>query len=151
MLIEPLHNFLECFYICVRQRTKRAEGIFPAAMGWNSNYHKAFGCRKCFLATTVVHAKWDIEKHQCFYTHASDTVWSAIVPQVFPKGIALYHFEQRHRSLGFLSGRFYLIQLGCLIRKKKSFAVMDTADRMNWIAATTAGFDIYADRNNLLF
>ena len=61
------------------------------------------------------------------------------------------HQQQRHAPLAFLSDRFDKTQLGWAVLEKEAYAVMNTLDRMHWLAATPDGFDLYTDHNNLIF
>lgn len=64
---------------------------------------------------------------------------------------SLPHAEQRHELLAFLSGRFNTQQARWYVLEKEAYAVLATLQRMHWLAATPAGFDLFTDHNNLFY
>lgn len=93
----------------------------------------------------------DSKNRLCIYTDVSDTAWSVMVTQVANMELSKQHFDQKQESVTFISRLFNSIQQGCAIVKKVAYAVMDTLNRMNWLAKTPDGLDLCTDHNNLLF
>ncbi len=147
-----LHNFLENIYQKAGKRTRRAlTSISLNALGWNNEHIRSFQNCKEVLAhqCTLVHR--DESKRLCLFTDANDNVWSGILTQVPHSDTKLPFKDQRHEPLGFLSGRFNATQSRWAIIEKEAFAVMACCERMRWLLATTDGFDLYTDHNNLIF
>lgn len=103
------------------------------------------------LAHKVTLSHRDETQRLCFYTDAPDLVWSGIVTQVPLEYLCQPHAAQRHSLLAFCSGKFNKTQFGWSILEKEAFAVLATLDRMHWLAASPAGFDLFTDHNNLIF
>lgn len=59
--------------------------------------------------------------------------------------------DQRHESLALLSGHFISWSLPWSTIEKEAYAIMATIDRMHWLLASSRGFDLYTDYNNLVF
>lgn len=133
------------------QRTKRA----VARNSWSAHDRGdsglvTFEACKNALANQVTLSHGDESQRLFVYTDASKTVWSGIVTLVPMLDLAKPHKEQRHDPLAFLSSRLNRIQLGWSILEKEAYAALVTLDRMHWVAATPAGFDLYTDHNNLI-
>ena len=151
-LVAPLHEFMERVYDHATKRTKRAVvRVQLSTLGWGKTELDAFESCKHALAHQVTLAHRDSTKRLCVYTDASDTAWSGIITQVPHAHVHRSHAEQDHAPLAFLSGRFNATQLGWSVLEKEAYAVLTTLDRMHWIVATTDGFDLYTDHNNLIF
>lgn len=41
--------------------------------------------------------------------------------------------------------------MGWATLETEGFGILDTLDRMHWLAATAAGIDLFTDHNNLVF
>ena len=151
-IILPLHHFLEKVYSKAGKRTKTAVSkVDLDALGWNDQESLAFeNCKKA-LANIVTLAHRDESQRLVVYTDASDTVWSGIITQVPPRDLNKPHAEQQHSPLAFCSGVFNATQLGWSVLEKEAFAILATLERMHWLVATSAGFDLYTDHNNLIF
>lgn len=87
----------------------------------------------------------------CIYRGASDTLWSGIATRVPPKDLSSDHVHQRHDPLGFLASLFNATQLVWSTLEKEAYGVKATVDRINWLAATLDGFDLYTDHNKVVF
>lgn len=71
--------------------------------------------------------------------------------QVPHHDLHLPHGKQRHEPLEFLSGHFNATKVRWYTLEKESCAVLATIKRINWLAATAAGFDLYTDHNKLIY
>lgn len=78
-------------------------------------------------------------------------VWSGIVTQVPFGDLSLAQAKQRHEPLAFISGRFSNREYRWSILEKEVYVILATVDRMHWALATTCGFDLFTDHNNLIF
>eukprot|EP00178_Gracilaria_changii_P000257 TRINITY_DN1027_c0_g1_i1.p2 TRINITY_DN1027_c0_g1~~TRINITY_DN1027_c0_g1_i1.p2 ORF type:complete len:1106 (+),score=114.18 TRINITY_DN1027_c0_g1_i1:5972-9289(+) len=151
-LISTLHDFMERIYESAGKRTKRAvAAVQLETLGWSETELNAFHNCKEALSRLVTLAHCDDRLRLCIYTDASDTNWSGIVTQVPYEDLSKPHKLQRHSRLSFCSGRFNSTQLEWSTLEKEAFAIMATVDRMHWLAATAAGFDLFTDHNNLIF
>ena len=151
--IRLLQDCLERVYAAASgKRTRQAaDRILLSSIGWSLAETMSFdACRKS-LASQVTLAHRDEKKRLSIYTDASDFAWSGIATQVPLADLTLPAAEQRHEPLAFLSGRFNLTQLGWSTIEKEAFAAIATIERLHWIAATSAGFDLHTDHNNLVF
>lgn len=63
----------------------------------------------------------------------------------------LLHQEKRHQPLALLSGRLYKQQLQWCTLEREAYVVLATLERMHWLVATSAGFDLCTDHNNFIF
>jgi RNase H-like domain found in reverse transcriptase/Integrase zinc binding domain len=143
---------MERVYNSSGKRTKRAVARIPLFnLGWSDTERSSFEQCKKALARQATLSHRDSLMRLCFYTDASDTVWSGIVTQVSRSHLGSPHIAQCHQPLGFLSGRFNKTQLGWSVLEKEAFAVMATLERMHWLAATPDGFYLYTDHNNVVF
>lgn len=103
------------------------------------------------IAQRVYLAHRDKEKRLCIYTDASDSHWSGILTEVPYSHLSAPHHYQAHEPLAFHSGKFLAVQLGWSTLGKKAFAVLAALERLHWLAACPASFDLFTDRNNLMF
>lgn len=151
-IVTPLHQFMEQIYTKAGKRTKQAVARYKlSAVGWGPAEDNAFAACKTALANQVTLSHRDETKRLCWFPDACDSVWSAIITQVPFKDLTKPHVEQDHEPLAFLSGRFSATQLGWSILEKEAYAAVASLERMHWLAATPAGFDLYTDHNNLIF
>lgn len=151
-LVDPLHLFLETLYTRADSRKKRALArISFDNVGWGDKERSAFKACIEALSTRVTLAHRDQSKRLCVYTDASDNFWSGIMTQIPPEDTSLHHNKQRHDPLAFLSGRFDAQQARWSTLEKEAYAVLDTLQRMHWIAATPDGFDLLTDNNNFIY
>lgn len=151
-IIRPLSDLMESVYDFAGKRTKRAVArILLDKVGWSQTETDAFQRAKNALVHQVTLAYRDEALRLCVYTDASDVVWSGIVTQVPPEDLSKPHAEQCHQPLAFLSGHFSGSFLGWSTLEKEAYAIMATIDRMHWILATPAGFDLFTDHHNLIF
>lgn len=152
VLTTPLHSFMERVYGAAGKRTKRAVSrISLDSLNWGKHEASAFESCKHALAHQVTLNHRDTAKRLCFFTDASNEIWSGMVTQIPVVDIAKLHSEQRHEPLSFLSGRFNNTQYGWSTLEKEAFAILASLERMHWLAATPSGFDLYTDHNNLIF
>ena len=151
-LVAPLQDFMERVYGLSDKRTKCAVSrVRLASHGLGQTEFYAFeACKKSF-ASQVTLAHRDPTQRLCVYTDASDLAWAGILTQVPMLDVAKPHKQQGHAPLAFLSGRFDKTQLCWAVLEKEAYAVMNTIDRMHWLAATPDGFDLYTNHNNLIF
>jgi transposase InsO family protein len=151
-LVQPLQEFMERVCEHAGKRTARAVArVQLSALGWDNSERAAFEACKSALAHQVTLSHRDERQRLCFFTDASDMVWSGIVTQVPREDLVKPHVAQRHQPLAFLSGRFNATQLGWSVLEKEAFAVLASLERMHWLAATPDGFDLSTDHNNLVF
>ena len=151
-LIMPLQELLEKAYASSGKRTKRkVSRVCLQTLGWNDYHAQAFQACKDALAKRVTLAHRDIEKRLCVFTDASEFFWGGIVTQIPTGDITKAHVEKSHEPLAFISGKFNSTQIRWSTLEKEGFAIMETLRRMHWIVATSKGFDLFTDHNNLIF
>ena len=151
-LVELLHKFLERVYQKAGRRTKRfVSQIRLSALGSSSSEKRSFeNCKKA-LPNQVTLTHRDESKRLRIYTYSSDHVWSGILTQIPTSDIGKEHIAQNHEPLAFLSGRFNNTQLRWYILEKESFATLASLQKIHWMCATSQGFDLFTDHNNLIF
>lgn len=143
---------MEQVYSCTEKRTKCSVAKAQlSSMGWGQTERTAFDACKDALSNQAKLAYRGDKKHLCFYSDASDTVWSCIVTQVHMSDLCLLLKEQRHQPLAFLSGLFNCTQLGWSTLEKGAFAILARLDRIHWLCAGPQGFVLYTEHNNLIF
>ena len=106
---------------------------------------------KTLLAIQVNLAHQDPLQRLFVYTDASNLALEDIINQVPILYFYLPEKKQRHALLSFLSDRFDESLLAWSVLEKEEYVVMNSVDRMHWLVAIPAGFDLYTDRNNLIF
>lgn len=151
-LIRPLSLLLEEVYKTVGKRTRLAAGKLPLSSShWGQPESDAFDLCKQALENQVTLTHRDLSKRLCVFTDASELLWSGIVTQVPFGDLAKPFVDQRHAPLCFLSGQFTNAELRWATIEKEAYATMATVERMNWLLATTDGFDLFTDHKNLIF
>lgn len=71
--------------------------------------------------------------------------------QIPLQNLSFLHIDQRHQLICSPLGHFTGPQLRWPTLEKEAFSVMETAERMHWLLATTNGFDLHADYHKLIF
>ncbi len=62
-----------------------------------------------------------------------------------------HHSKQRNAQFAFLYGRFNDTQVRWSILEEEAFAILATAEKMQWILATAQGFVLFTYHKNLIF
>ena len=151
-IISPLHDFMERIYEKAGKPTKLAvSAISLDSLGWGQSEQDAFErCKNALLNIVTLPHRNEIQR-LCIYTDNSDTCRSDMVTQVPVDDLSLPHKEQRHVQLALCPGRYNATQLGCSTLEKKVYAIMDTLERMHWLAPNAVNFYLHTDHNNLIF
>eukprot|EP00737_Agarophyton_chilense_P002334 gb/GEZJ01002651.1/.p1 GENE.gb/GEZJ01002651.1/~~gb/GEZJ01002651.1/.p1 ORF type:complete len:320 (+),score=20.64 gb/GEZJ01002651.1/:2674-3633(+) len=151
-LVTPLHDLMETVYKASSKRTKSAAArINLATVGWNEKHAQAFKKCKDVLAHLITLSNRNEIQRLSVYTDASDTVWSSIIIQIPPEELKKPHMDPRHSPLAFCSGRFNNTKLSWSVLENEGYEILATLQRMHWLVATPAGFDLFTDHNNLVF
>lgn len=125
--------------------------IASDSVGWSQTEINAFHtCREALCKGSRL-AHLEDNKRICFYVDALDDHWVGITTQIPIEDIHLPHNEKRHEPLSFLSGRFTDTQSRWSTFEEEAYSMMDTIERMHWLASCPKGFDLFTDHNNLVF
>lgn len=74
-----------------------------------------------------------------------------MVTQASPSDMSKPHVDQLNKHLCFLSAQFRGAELRWLTIEKEEYATMANVQWMHWLLATSDGFDLFTDHNNLIF
>lgn len=150
--VATLHDFMDRVYDRASKRKKHAVArVQRTGYGWSDSEDKFFKDCKNALQHQVNLVHRDRFKRLCVYTNALDAFCCGIVTQIPLSNIKHSHCEQHRDPCGFLSVRFDKQQLGCATSETEGYAVLVILDRMNWLLATQAGFDLFTDHSNPIF
>lgn len=150
--MEPLHNLLESIYNrTAGKRTKTALARYILSdIGWSQKETDYFQrCKNALEERVTLCHRAEIMRLWLF-TDASDTYWSGIVTQIRLEDINSAYKQQRHEPLEFLTGRLNHTQMGWTVIEKEAYAIIDSLERMHWLAAGAPGFDLFTDHKKLV-
>lgn len=119
--------------------------------GWAIPEGQSFGKSKNILKALVPIAHRDHKRRLCFYVDNADRFRAGIATQALITDFYLLQFEKRHKQLAFLSGHFNKTQLRWSVLKKETSRIMETVERMHWIASCPEGFDLLTNNRNVIF
>jgi RNase H-like domain found in reverse transcriptase len=93
----------------------------------------------------------DPDKRIFVLTDASDLFFAGMVTQIDEEQLDLPMEEQDHQPLAFLSGEFKGAQLRWTVQEKKSFAIVDTETKVDYLLPSHDEFSILSDHLNLTY
>lgn len=137
-----------------KRRQRDAEKVQLRDHGWNEEFTRQYEELRDQLINFVrlTHVEeddsvWDT----CVFADASDKCWSGLATQRRKAEAAIPMAQQRHRPLGFASGRFTESQLKWAIVDKEAYATKETCMSLRHLLDCVPSFIIYTDHRNLAY
>jgi hypothetical protein len=132
-------------------KSMKGSSLRKYKLEWNEKTNLCFQHIKTLLANQVKLAHFDPQSVLCLFTDASDSFYGIMLTQINSEEVDTPIWEQKHRPIAFLSGKFSNSQLKWSTIEKEAYPIVLSMQKLRHFLLTSKGFRLFTDHRNLVY